>query len=138
MLRRLELSIFGKIGDRPIAEITPLELLDVLQKIESAECHELAHRMQQACAQIFTYGRIAGHCTYNAAADLGIELVPHVKRHRAAIKPDELPELLRAIDNYPGEPVTRLGLKLLVLTFVRTDELIRPNGGNSTSTMRSG
>jgi integrase len=125
MVRRLELNIFPDLGQRPIAEVTPSELLAVLQKIEERGCHELAHRMQQARTQIFTYGRIRGKCTYNPAADLRDELDPHVKRHRAAVKPDELPGLLRAIDNYPGEPVTRLGLKLLALTFVRTDELIR-------------
>ena len=36
--------------------------------------------------------------------------------------------MLRAIDAYPGEPVTRLGPKLLALTFVRTEELIPAEG----------
>jgi integrase len=42
----------------------------------------------------------------------------------AAIRPEELPELLRKIEAYDGEPQTRLGLQLLALTFVRTKELI--------------
>ena len=36
----------------------------------------------------------------------------------------ELPELLRAIEVYQGTHVTRLALKLMALTFVRTSELI--------------
>jgi integrase len=36
----------------------------------------------------------------------------------------ELPELLRAIEIYQGTHVTRLALKLMALTFVRTSELI--------------
>ena len=36
----------------------------------------------------------------------------------------ELPNLLRAIEVYQGTHVTRLALKLMALTFVRTSELI--------------
>jgi integrase len=36
----------------------------------------------------------------------------------------ELPELLRKIHYYPGSPVTRLALKLMTLTFLRTTEMI--------------
>jgi integrase len=41
-----------------------------------------------------------------------------------AVKTDEIPRLLSKIDSYDGEPQTRLGLKMLALTFVRTTELI--------------
>jgi integrase len=125
MLRRLELNIFPDLGNKPIAEITPEEVKAVLKEIEKRGCTELAHRMQQACAQVFKYGRIEGRCTFNPAADLRDALKPHVARNRAAINPEELPKLLRDIDGYQGDPVTRLGLRLLALTFVRTDELIR-------------
>jgi len=41
----------------------------------------------------------------------------------SALKPDELPELLRAIDGYDGQRQTKLALQLLALTLVRTTEL---------------
>ena len=37
----------------------------------------------------------------------------------------EIPQLMRDIAAYPGEPVTRLALELMALTFVRTKEMIR-------------
>ena len=37
---------------------------------------------------------------------------------------DHIPQLLAKIETYEGELNTRLGLKMLVLTFVRTNELI--------------
>jgi integrase len=42
------------------------------------------------------------------------------------VKPEELPALLRAIDGYDklGDLQTKLALRLLCLTFVRTSELI--------------
>ena len=56
----------------------------------------------------------------------GCALTPHVKKHQSAVRPEELPGLLRAIATYDetGDKQTRLALQLLALTFVRTNELI--------------
>lgn len=53
-------------------------------------------------------------------------LTPHVKQHQAAVRAEELPDLLRAIAKYDGigDKQTRLALQLLAHTFVRTNELI--------------
>jgi integrase len=53
-------------------------------------------------------------------------LTPHKSRNQAAVKPDDVPELLRAIAGYDkiGDRQTALALRLLALTFVRTGELI--------------
>jgi integrase len=53
-------------------------------------------------------------------------LTPHKKQHQAAVRPEELPDLLRAISKYDGtgDKQTRLALQLLAHTFVRTNELI--------------
>ncbi len=42
----------------------------------------------------------------------------------ARIDAKELPALLRAIEIYRGTQLTRLAIKLIALTFVRTSELI--------------
>ena len=42
----------------------------------------------------------------------------------ARIDAKELPALLRAIEVYEGRQLTRLAIKLMALTFVRTSELI--------------
>ena len=42
----------------------------------------------------------------------------------ARIDANELPALLRAIEVYEGRQLTRLAIKLMALTFVRTSELI--------------
>lgn len=41
-----------------------------------------------------------------------------------AIEPGELPTLIQRIATYDGEPVTRLALQFMLLTFVRTGEMI--------------
>jgi integrase len=42
----------------------------------------------------------------------------------ARIDAEELPELLKKIENYRGTLITRLAIKLMALTFLRTTPLI--------------
>jgi integrase len=62
----------------------------------------------------------------NPAADVrpADALKPRKKDHYARLDTKELPELLRKIEAYQGSPWTRLAIKLMMLTFVRTGELI--------------
>jgi integrase len=124
--RRLENNIFPAIGKRPIDAIEAPELLQTIRKIEARGAYDLAHRVLQVCGQVFRYGIATGRCTRNLSTDLRGALTPHKKQHQAAVRPEELPELLRAIAKYDetGDKQTRLALQLLAQTFVRTNELI--------------
>ena len=51
-------------------------------------------------------------------------LKPSQKANYARVNAKELPALLRQMEVYQGTHVTRLALKLMALTFVRTGELI--------------
>jgi integrase len=126
VLRRLEKNLFPHLGRRPIAEISAPELLACVRKIEARGAYDLAHRVLQVCSQVFRYGIATGRCTRDIAVDLRGALTPHKTKHQAAVRPEELPELLRAIAGYDekGDKQTRLALQLLALTFVRTNELI--------------
>lgn len=124
MTTRLEANVFPDIGDRPIGEIEAPELLEVLREIEDRGAYDLAHRMRQICGAVFRYGIATGRCKRDPAADLRGALTSHKKKNIAAIKPEELAELLSAIDRYDGHVQTRLGLQLMALTFLRTTELI--------------
>ena len=124
--RRLERNIFPTLGKRPIADIEAAELLQTIRKIEVRGAHDLAHRVLQVCGQVFRYGIATGRCARNLSTDLRGALTPHKKQHQAAVRPEELPDLLRAIAKYDGtgDKQTRLALQLLAHTFVRTSELI--------------
>jgi integrase len=124
--RRLESNIFPAIGKRPIGDIEAPELLQTIRKIESRGAYDLAHRVLQVCGQVFRYGVATGRCSRNLSTDLRGALTPHKKQHQAAVRPEELPDLLRAIAKYDetGDKQTRLALQLLAQTFVRTNELI--------------
>jgi integrase len=72
------------------------------------------------------YGVPSGRCNRDPSVDLRSALTPHKKKNQAAVKPEGLSELLRALATYEsiGDRQTQLALQLLALTFVRTNELI--------------
>jgi len=124
--RRLESNIYPHIGSRPIADIEPYELLDAVRKIEQRGAHDLAHRVLGVCGQVFRYGVATSRCKSDPTRDLRGALTPHKQKNQNAVKPEQLPDLLRAIAGYEqiGDKQTRLALQLLAHTFVRTSELI--------------
>ncbi len=124
IIRRLELYIFPWLGSRPIADITPPELLAVLRKIESKGILETAHRAQQNCGQIFRYAIATGRAVRDPSADLKGAITPVKHGHMATITdPKKIGGLLRAIDGYKGTPVAECALRLAPLLFVRPGEL---------------
>lgn len=121
---RFEQDAFPYIGARPIGEIEAPELLQCLRRIEARGAIETAHRLKDACAQVFRYGIATGECTRDPAADLRDALPPVPTRHLAAIvDPKQAAELLRAMGDYAGHPVTRAALALSALLFLRPGEL---------------
>jgi integrase len=124
--RRLDANVFPQLGSRPIAEIEVPELVRMAKTIEKRGASDLAKRALETTGQIFRYAIAHGYCHRNPAADIkpGDVLRPTAKRHMARVSAAELPELLKAIEVYRGQVVTRLALKLMALTFPRTAEMI--------------
>lgn len=123
-LKRFEAYVFPGIGRRPIADVAAPELLALLRKIEMRGTVETAHKVTRACGQVFRYGIASGRCERNPAADLRGALKARPKpKHMAALPASELPTFLAKIDGYDGEVQTQLAMRLMALTFVRTNEL---------------
>jgi integrase len=124
LMRRLELDLFPWLGARPIKDITAPELLAVLRRTESRGAVDGAHRLRGICNMVFRYATATGRAQHNLAQDLIGSLPPAQKRHLAAItEPNEVANLLRAIDNYHGSFIVRCALRISPLVFVRPGEL---------------
>lgn len=121
---RFEQDAFPWLGRRPIGELEAPELLACLRRVTARGAIETAHRLKDACGQVFRFGIAEGACTRNPAADLRDALPPVPTRHLAAIvDPKRAAELLRAVGDYAGHPVTRAALVLSALLFLRPGEL---------------
>ena len=124
IMMRMQKHLFPWLGPRPIAKIEAPALLEVLRRAEAQALGETPRRLRQYCGQIFRYAIATGRATRDPAGDLRGALRPHKPKHHAAVvDPRAVGELLRAIDGYAGELVTRAALRLAPLVFVRPGEL---------------
>lgn len=123
MMRTFEKDVFPFIGHRPIKDIKPLELLDVLSKLEERGATEKARKVRQRCGEVWKYAVITGRAEYNPAPDLASALVPHEKEHYAFLTKEELPDFLRILETYSGSILVKIAMKLTMLTGVRPGEL---------------
>lgn len=124
--KRLEVNIFPAIGGIAITEIEPPLLLEVIRKIEGRGSLEMARRQLRKCGEIFRYAIACGKAVRDPSADITDALKPIKSKHYAAIDVKELPALIQAIEKNDARlyQSTRNALKLMLLTFVRTGELI--------------
>ena len=116
-------DIFPYVGTRPIGEIKPLELLNVLRKIEKRGALEKMRKVRQRCSEVFRYAIATGRAEFNPAADLSSALEVHQSNHFPFLKADELPGFLRALDSYTGSRLVQIATKLLMITGLITIEL---------------
>ena len=123
VIASLEADAFPSLGNLPIQEITPPMILSVIRAVESRGALDVASRILQRTSAIFRYAIQTGRAIYNPAADMKGVLKTRKVEHRTTISRDELPDFLKKLDAYSGDPITKLALRLIVLTFVRTGEL---------------
>ena len=114
ILRRLEADVFPAIGRRPVAELEPPELLDMLRKVEKRGANEMARRLRQLVGQIFRFAIVTSRAKRDPSADLKDALrATGEPRHHRAMPLIELPTFLQKLETYSGEQQTKLALKLM-------------------------
>jgi integrase len=126
VLKGLELNVFPFIGDRPIAEITPAELLsECLRRPEKRGSLDIAARTRQICGQVFRYGIQTGRCQWNAAENLRGALKSKKTEHFRTIDSKEIPAFLKALERNEARLFerTRRAVQLSLLTFLRPKEI---------------
>jgi integrase len=123
----LKRELCSEIGNRPIGEIEPPELLRALKKVEARKHYETGSRMRTLASQVFGFGIANGYCRRNMAADLKDALTsPRSKPRPGLTDPAAVGKLCRAIDGYTGKgPLVRSALRLLSLALVRPGEVAK-------------
>ena len=112
------------LGARPVTEITPHELLAVLKAVERAGQRETARRLRSFASRVFRYAVATARASADPAQPLLGALVSPVARHHAAITdPIAFGGLLRAIEAYSGQPITKLALRFTAHVFQRPGEI---------------
>jgi integrase len=128
--RRLEADIFPSIGNLAINEIEAHEVVKTIKAIAERGALDIAKRSHQMMGQVFRYAIAHNNeskATRNPASDIKPSdiIESRQKQNYARVELKELPALLRALDASNSQALTRLAVKLMSLTFVRTTELIK-------------
>ena len=119
------ISRMGPIFARlPIAEIAAPDLLAVLRRIEATGNYETARRVLQLAGRVFRYAVATARLPSDPSRDLrGALTAPQPKHYGAIIEAKRAGELLRAIEGYDGQVLTKLAMQLSANVFVRPGEL---------------
>ena len=126
VIRHLELHIFPWIGHLPVEAIKPTELVRCLHRIKERGNLETAQRVREAVQHVYQYsvdtGTLEPARNFVNARTAG--LPPPRSRHYAAITdPKQLGQLLRDIQAYKGNVLTRAALQLSPMLFQRPGQL---------------
>lgn len=122
---RLERYILPEIGDYPLHAIKPVIMLSCLQKIDKT-APEMSRRMKRICSHVFKYAIATGRTESDPTYGLECALRKYKKGHYASITVDEFPDFLIKLHDYKTQVYrqTYLAIQLMMLTFVRTQELV--------------
>lgn len=111
-------------GRRPIADITPHEILHELRKHERRGRLETANLLRSFVSRVFRYAVATARADRDPAHLLiGALTIPRVKHFAAITDPVAFGGLLRAIDDYQGDPAVMTALKLIPHLFQRPGEM---------------
>lgn len=125
MLTYFEKDIFPYIGDMEISQIKPIEMLNCLKQIENRGALEIAKKMRQRCTEVFQYAIITERAENNPARELTTAMVTRTPKNYAFLIEDDMREFMKALQTYSGNILVRYATELLILTAVRTVELLR-------------
>lgn len=124
-LQTLETHVPDAIWNKPIAEVTAAELLDVLLKLHG-KIPETALRVRQRLDAVFEDALFRGQCTTNPAGAIRRKLREQAgdrpRGNFAALPFREAPEFMRQLRQ--REAIAARALEFAVLTAARTAEVI--------------
>jgi integrase len=115
-------DLAGALADRPIAEITPVEILGVLREVEGRGHLETARRLRAAIGQVMRLAVATGRAQNDPTPALRGAIATPTTTHRAAITdPEGARRLMAAIDAY-DRPVVRAAMLIMAYCFPRPGE----------------
>lgn len=123
LTRAIELYMIPFIGNKPITDVTRLNLIEILQDLKNRGLKETANRTFMILNKIFMYSTMLEITQHNITADIDKKVILgkiEKKHYPTFTKEKDIKGLLLSIDEYEGEFSTRMALKVLPYLFVRS------------------
>ena len=121
--RALELYVYPFIENKPIEEITRLDIIEILQDLKEKDIQETAKRIFMLLNKIYKYAVTLEYAPHNIIADIEQKTIlgkRDRKHYPTFTKDKDIKALLLAIDEYKGDYTTKMALKILPYVFVRS------------------
>ncbi|MCM2446285.1 tyrosine-type recombinase/integrase [Rahnella sp. CG8] len=118
-------DVLPRIGKTSIYDVRRADLLQILSRIEQRGAFTVAQKVRGWLNQVFRFAlvKVEG-LENNPATDLKVVALPKPPEiHNPFLWMHEIPTLLKKLRHYQGQLNTQLGIRLLLLTGVRTGEL---------------
>lgn len=124
VLAHLKRDVFPLIGKKPIGEVKAREVLQLLRAVEDRGAIDQAHRLRQRIDAVFAMAIGEDLAETNPASMVGSALKPVViGRYPALRKLDDARALILAVEEGPGDPVTKLASRFLAVTAARSEAM---------------
>lgn len=124
MLNLMERDVFPWMGSKPIADLTPPDILTVVRRIKERGIHETADRALQCCRGTLRFAVAEGLIPSDPTRDIaGAVERPKTKHMASVTEPEQVAAILRSFDAFVGTFHVKQALLLSPLLFVRPGEL---------------
>lgn len=122
--RAYEMHVQPNLGSRAIRDITRADVLETLNILDARGKHDYVRKVRMWLAQLWDWAIEQGEATSNPPRSIKAERAFGKKtvKHFAAIELREVPAFMKRLE-LEGDLQSVLALKLLALTWVRTNEL---------------
>ena len=120
----LEKHAFPTLGHRPVSEIRPIECLNIIEAMQKQNIGDQAKRVLQRMKGIFDYAVTHQLIEHSPASSLKADDIIRAKpKHHPAMPLEAMRQFFDDLDNSNASIVSKLALRLQILTGVRTTEL---------------
>lgn len=122
--RALEKDVYPAIGNKPLEDVTPGDVLAICDEIKKRGAPKMALTTRNVIKRMFEYAVARQLAPTNPAQAVVARFVATQSSRTRVLSPDEIGTLLRTIYTSDIKRTHKLALHLLVLTMVRKSELI--------------
>ena len=119
-------DVYPYIGNIPIDDVEPIQIIDIVKRVERRGATESAHRLFTQLSKVFKYGVSNLLAKRNICNDMDKKeiLKSHTAKNYPTItNPKEIGILLNVIDDYTGDYLVKMALTIAPYVFLRPNNL---------------
>ncbi|MCP4324725.1 MAG: tyrosine-type recombinase/integrase [Alteromonadales bacterium] len=120
--RSIELHLFPKLGNIPLNKLTAPIVIEVIRPVSAKGSLETVRRLCQRINEVMVFAVNTGLVHSNPLAGINKAFESPKKNHMLTLKPDELPELMSALNTANIKIVTRCLIEWQLHTMCRPNE----------------